>query len=63
MRGPGDVQSFALKRLWEVRPALGEVWAMMARPPAAVWILEVALPRFAIFGVEIEEDQSGLSGL
>lgn len=63
MRDLGNVRSFALKRLWEVRPGLEAVWVMTAGHFAAVWILEVAAPRSAISGVATEEDWSDSSEL
>lgn len=52
MIDPGDAQSFVLKRLWEVGPVLGAVWAMTAAHLASVWSLEMAMPRLEIYEVE-----------
>ena len=63
MISPGGVQSFVLKKLWEVEPVLGAVWAMTAAHLASVWGLEMVMPRFAISGVATEEGLSDSSGL
>lgn len=63
MRDHGNAQSFALKRLWEVRLGLEAVWVMTAGHFAAVWILEVAVPHSAISGVATEEHWSDSSEL
>ena len=60
---PGVVESFLLKRLWEVGRALGAVWATTTAHLASVRGLEMAMPRFAKSGVATEEHWSGSSGL
>ena len=63
MIGPGGVQSFLLKRLWEVGSARGAVWAMMAAHLDSERKSEMAMPRFEISGVPIEGRWSDLSVL
>ena len=52
----GDGRSFVLKRLWEVGPALGVVWAMTAAHLASSWTLQMAMPLAVISGVATVED-------
>ena len=63
MRDRVGVRSFALNMPWEVEPALGVIWVMIAGRSAAVWILEEVRDRSAISGVATEEDLSDSSGL
>ena len=63
MRDRVDVRSFALNMLWEVEPALGVIWVMVAGHSAVVRILEKVRDRSVISGVATEEDLSDLSGL
>ena len=63
MRDHVDVRLFALNMLWEVEPALGAIWLMVAGHFAAVWSLEKVRDRSAIFGVATEEDLSDSFGL
>ena len=63
MRDRVDVRSFALNMPWEVEPAPGAIWVMIAGHSAAVWILEKVRDRSAIFEVATEEDLSDSSGL
>ena len=63
MIDPEDELSFALKRLLDVEPALGAVWATTAAHLAPMGSLQVEMHRFAKCGVATEEGWSDSSEL